>query len=151
MSQATRKKTLVSDTRLALQQGAAGKARLLARRLTRLEDLLLKDCALSSQQFQLLAEVAAARDDRIGALAKSLDLDPSTLSRNLQGLERLGLVEIAVVEGDLRRRAVWLTETGARRLEAALKLWQKGERKIARALRSQDLGKLLAASEKLKA
>jgi MarR family len=54
--------------------------------------------------------VKAWADDTIGALAERVGLDQSTLSRNLRGLEQDGLVEIAIVENELRRRAVWLTE-----------------------------------------
>src|SRR5271165_5564903 len=61
--------------------------------------------------------------DTLGALAERLGLDQSSLSRNLHGLERDGLVESAAVERDQRRRAVWLTEKGARRLEAAMPVW----------------------------
>ena len=53
------------------------------------------------------------------------------LSRNLRMLEVGGLIEIAMVETDLRRRAVWLTETGARRLEAAIPIWRKAHAKLA--------------------
>ena len=65
-----------------------------------------------------MAQLAGAQDDTIGALSEGMDLDPSTSSRdNLRALEAAALVEIAIVETDLRRRAVWLTEAGARRLK----------------------------------
>jgi DNA-binding MarR family transcriptional regulator len=60
------------------------------------------------------------------------------LSRNLRGLESDGLVEIAIVENDLRRRAVWLTETGARRLEKAIPVWRAASAKLSRLI-STDL------------
>jgi DNA-binding MarR family transcriptional regulator len=53
------------------------------------------------------------------------------LSRNLRNLENAGLIEITLVESDLRRRAVWLTETGAKRLEAAVPVWQRAQAEIA--------------------
>jgi DNA-binding MarR family transcriptional regulator len=82
----------------------------------------------------LMSQIAAASDDTLGALARSTGLEQSTLSRNLRTLEREGLIEIATVETDLRRRAVWLTETGARRLEAAIPVWRKAHAKLARRL-----------------
>ena len=48
-----------------------------------------------------------------------------------------------MVESDLRRRAVWLTETGARRLEAAIPVWRKAHAKLAKLL-SPGLAKRLA-------
>jgi DNA-binding MarR family transcriptional regulator len=71
-------------------------------------------------------------DDTLGALAKRTGLEQSTLSRNLRTLEGKGLIEIALVETDLRRRAVWLTETGARRLEKAIPPWRRANAKLAR-------------------
>lgn len=80
---------------------------------------------LSIAQFGLMAHVAAAKDDTIGGLAERTGLEQSTLSRNLRALENAGLVEIAIVEKDLRKRAVWLTETGARRLADAIPVWKR--------------------------
>ncbi|MFX5562738.1 MarR family winged helix-turn-helix transcriptional regulator, partial [Acinetobacter baumannii] len=65
-------------------------------------------------------------------LAVRTGLDQSTLSRNLRGLEAEGLVEIAVVDSDLRRRAVWLTESGARRLEKAIPVWREANERLSR-------------------
>ena len=87
-------------------------------------------CGLSVAQLGLMAQIAAADDDTLGALARRTGLEQSTLSRNLRTLETEGLIEIAVVERDLRRRAVWLTETGARRLEAAIPVWRKAHAKL---------------------
>jgi len=94
-------------------------------------------------QLALMAQIAASADDTLGALAERTGLDQSTLSRNLRTLEGGRLVEIAMVETDLRRRAVWLTETGARLLEAAIPIWRKAHTKLARRL-SPDLAQRLA-------
>lgn len=118
------RKTLVTDARAAVEMCAGTNARLAARRITRFLEARMRETDLSIAQFGLMTHVAAARDDTIGGLAERIDLDQSTLSRNLRSLERAGLVEIAIVEKDLRRRAVWLTETGARRLEAAMPVWR---------------------------
>jgi DNA-binding MarR family transcriptional regulator len=85
---------------------------------------------LSIAQPGLIAHIAAASDDTIGALAERSGLDQSTLSRDLRVLEQTGLVEIALVEKDLRRRAVWLTERGVRSLQAAVPVWQRAHRAL---------------------
>ena len=99
------------------------------RRIARLAnghfDQALEASGLSAAQFTLMALVAANSDDRISALAERAAIDPSTLSRTLEGLEKLGLVEIVRVQSDRRRRAVWLTEKGARVLQSAMPLWRK--------------------------
>jgi len=97
----------------------------------------------------LMAQIVAAPDDTLGALAERTGLDQSTLSRNLRGLEASGLVEIAIAEDDQRRRAVWLTEEGARRLEAAIPVWRAAHAALAERLEPQLALRLGAVSEHL--
>lgn len=137
------RKTLRSDARVLVETCAGWNSRLAARRITQFLDRELAESGLGVAQLGLMAQIAAAADDTLGALARSTGLEQSTLSRNLRTLERDGLIEIAVVESDLRRRAVWLTEAGARRLEAAIPLWRKAHGKLARLL-SPDLARRLA-------
>src|SRR5262249_55077300 len=100
-------------------------------------------CGLGVARLGLMAQIAAASDDTLAALARRTGLDPSTLSRNLRGLEADGLIEIAVVEADLRRRAVWLTEAGAQRLESAIPVWRMADARLAERL-SPELARRLA-------
>jgi len=143
------KKTLVTDAREAIDVCAGLRIRLAARRITRFLDARLQAAGLSVAQFGLMTHIAAARDDTIGALAERTDLDPSTLSRNLRALERAGLVEIVVAERDLRQRAVWLTETGARRLEAALAVWRAAHAALRDHVDPDAVRDLAAAAEAL--
>ncbi|MGO4173803.1 MarR family winged helix-turn-helix transcriptional regulator [Bosea sp. TAF32] len=117
-----------------------------ARRVTRIYDEALKDSGLSVAQLGLMAVIATNEDDRMAALAEQAGLDPSTLSRNLRALERDGLIEIATVEQDLRRRAVWLTEEGVRRLKAALPAWRGAQARVTATLPPDLLQRLAAAS-----
>jgi DNA-binding MarR family transcriptional regulator len=126
------RKTLRKDARLLVKTCAGWNSRLAARRIGQFLDGELATTGLSAAQLGLMAQIAAASDDTLGALARRTGLDQSTLSRNLRTLESAGLVEVAAVERDLRRRVVWLTETGARRLEAAIPLWRKAQAKLAR-------------------
>ena len=142
-------KTLVADARAAIETCAGMNSRLAARRIARFMDQRLRPAGLSLSQFSLMAHVAAARDDTISALAERIGLDQSTLSRNLRALERSGLVEIAAIERDLRRRAVWLTEEGARRLEAAIPLWRAAQAALSDHLDPVEVWRLAAASEAL--
>jgi DNA-binding MarR family transcriptional regulator len=125
-------KTLRRDARALVETCPGALSRLAARRITQFIDRELAGTGISSGQLALMAQIAAAEDDTLGALAARTGLEQSTLSRNLRTLENAGLVEIAAVESDLRRRAAWLTEAGARRLEAAIPLWRKAQAKLAR-------------------
>jgi DNA-binding MarR family transcriptional regulator len=139
------RKTLRTDARILVESCAGWNSRLAARRISQFLDRELEETGLSAAQLGLMAQIAAAADDTLGALARSTGLEQSTLSRNLRTLEGQGLIEIAVVESDLRRRAVWLTETGARRLEAAIPLWRKAQSKLAKHF-APDLPQRLARS-----
>jgi DNA-binding MarR family transcriptional regulator len=129
---------------ISLVESCAGlNSRLVARRITQFLEREIADSGLTLAQLGLMAQIAAASDDTIGAIANRTGLDQSTLSRNLRGLEAEGLIEIAMVDSDLRRRAVWLTETGARRLEKAIPFWRAASQRLSR-LVTTDLAVRLA-------
>ena len=109
-------------------------ARSFARKVTQVYEAKLAPQGLTTSQFVLMNMIAGAKDDTLSALSAEAGLDPSTMTRNLQGLEKLGLVEIATVEKDQRKRAVWLTELGARKLLAAIPAWEKAQDEISQLL-----------------
>jgi len=136
-------KSLRADAGALVESCPAWNSRLAARRISLFLDREVAATGMSAAQLGLMAEIAAAADDTLGALARRTGLEQSSLSRNLRTLEAEGLIEIAAVEHDQRRRAVWLTELGARRLEAAVPVWRKAQAKLARYL-SQGLPRRLA-------
>jgi DNA-binding MarR family transcriptional regulator len=141
----------VSDARDVIDRCAGVNLRLAERRVSHFLDARMREAGLSLSQFGLLAHIAAAKDDTITALAERMGLDQSTLSRNLRGLEEAGLVEIAVVEKDLRRRMVWLTETGARRLETAVSNWRAAHGALSKLLSVDAIRRLADDTEVLTA
>ena len=144
-------KTLLRDAAVQLEACPAAALRAAARRIGTFMDRALAPAGLSLAQAVLMAHVAVAPDDTIGALVRRTGLDQSTLSRNLRALERAGLVEIAMVEADLRRRAVWLTETGARRLEQAMPLWRQASATLGGLLAPRTMASLVIAAQALPA
>lgn len=148
-AQQAARKTLTTDARAVAERCAGIGIRQAARRITRFLDDAMRAAGLSAAQFGLMIEIAAADDDTIGGLAARTGLDQSTLSRNLRGLERDGLVEITIVQADLRRRAVWLTEEGARRLETAIPLWRRAHRKLAAEVDPEMVRRIAAGAARL--
>lgn len=124
-------------------------ARLTARQITRFLEAGMHSTDLNLAQFGLMTHIAAAGDDTIGSLAGRAGLDQSTLSRNLRGLEQAGLVEIAIVEQDSRRRSVWLTEKGALRLEAAIPIWQEAHKVLSGLIGSANIRKIAEIKQAL--
>lgn len=143
------RKTLRADASALVEECAGVNSRLAARRITQFLERETAGTGLTVAQLGLMAQIAAASDDTMGALAQRTGLDQSTLSRNLRTLEAEGLIEIAVVEADLRRRMVWLTEAGARRLEKAIPVWRAAHAKLAERLPADLVRRLANATEAL--
>ena len=120
-----------ASVRAMMDDCACWQARSLARRVTRFYDEQLAAAGLSMAQFGLMVHVAGAEDDSLGVLAERAGLDQSTLTRNLQVLEREGWVQIAAAPGDLRRRSAWLTEAGLLKLKSAQGAWQAAQEAVA--------------------
>src|ERR1700722_17676637 len=145
----TPRKSLRTDARILIDSCAGWNSRLAARRITLFLDRELAETGLSVGQLGLMAQIAVMPDDTMAALASCAGLEQSTLSRNLRTLEAEGLIEIAMVESDLRRRAVWLTETGAARLESAIAIWRRAHERLSRTLPSAAVRRLAEQTELL--
>jgi DNA-binding MarR family transcriptional regulator len=143
------RKSLRTDARTLIETCAGWNSRLAARRITLFLDRELAGLGLTVAQLGLMALIAVMPDDTLGALANRAGLEQSTLSRNLRTLEAEGLIEIAVVESDLRRRAVWLTEAGARRLEAAIPIWRRAHARLSDCLSPSTVRRLANKTENL--
>ena len=143
------RKSLRADARTLIESCAGWNSRLAARRITSFLDRELAGLGLTVAQLGLLAQIAVLADDTMGELANRAGLEQSTLSRNLRTLEAGGLIEIAVVETDLRRRAVWLTEAGARQLEAAIPIWRRAHARLAETISPALVRKLADATQRL--
>ena len=142
-------KSLRADARALIDTCAGWNSRLAARRITLFLDRELAANGLTVAQLGLMALIAIMPDDTMAALASRAGLEQSTLSRNLRTLEAEGLIEIAMVETDLRRRAVWLTEAGARRLEAALPVWRDAHARLAECLSPEQVRSLADGTARL--
>lgn len=143
------RKSLRTDATRLIEECAGLNSRLVARRITQFLESELAGANVTLAQLGLMAQIAATPDDTIAALVMRTGLDQSTLSRNLRALEAEGLVEIAIVESDLRRRAVWLTEKGARRLEQAIPLWRDANARLSRHVGTDLALRLARETEKL--
>lgn len=141
--------SLRTDAQDLLARCAGFSARAAARRISRFLELRLAATGLTVAQFGLMSLIAAAEDDTLGALARRAELDPSSLSRNLDALSRLGLVEVVSDERDRRRRAVWLTEAGARRLKTAIPIWASAHAELEQAMDVRLAHNLATAAQAL--
>ncbi|WP_175779783.1 MarR family winged helix-turn-helix transcriptional regulator [Burkholderia anthina] len=93
------------------------------RALTQAYDEVLRPSGLRMTQFSMLARASAVGEMSLSDLAELMAMDRTTLGRNLQPLEREGLVKINVGE-DRRERLVSVTPAGQKVLSRALPLWE---------------------------
>ena len=90
--------------------------------MTALYDEALAPAQVNLAQFSLLRNVNRHGPVSLTRLAEIVDLDRSTLGRNVRVLERMGLFALAASE-DKREASVELTQAGRATLETALPLW----------------------------
>jgi DNA-binding MarR family transcriptional regulator len=103
------------------------------RALTQVYDSALAAAGVKVTQFSLLRAVERNEPAAITTLAEDLDLDRTTLARNLLPLQRDRLVTLAAGD-DQRVTEVRLTAHGRRAIAAALPLWEQVQADVARRL-----------------
>lgn len=107
-----------------------------ARAVTQVYDEILRPTGLRATQHSLLQVLQIAGTVSVSQLAELAVMDRTTLARNLDLLEREGLVRIKPGEEDARVREVTLTEAAKKKLAAALPYWEKAQAQV-----TQRLGK----------
>jgi DNA-binding MarR family transcriptional regulator len=113
-----------------------------ARAVTAAYDAALAPSGLRITQFSILRRLARLGPLPVTRLAAESALDRSTMGRNLNPLERRGLVRIEVGNVDQRERVVHLTAAGETALEAALPHWRKAQERIAAMVQPSAIGDL---------
>lgn len=104
--------------------------RRVTRAVTAAYDAALAPSGLRITQFSVLRTLAGLGPLPVTRLAAEAALDRSTMGRNLDPLERRGLVRIEVGEADQRERVAHLTAAGVAAIEAALPYWREAQQRI---------------------
>ena len=113
-----------------------------SRVVTQLYDEALRPAGILGTQQPTLVSLRARGPVTLGALARTLAMDRTTLTRNLAPLLRDGLVS-ADPGTDRRERVVTLTAKGGRTLERAIPLWRKAQQRIVRVLGRERFARLV--------
>src|SRR5258708_33029531 len=95
-------------------------ARSAARHITQLYDQYLAPVGLRTTQFSILAKLKRKAPLTINALASSMVMDRTTLGRNVQPLERDGLIAVETSLSDRRAKVLRLTSAGDQLLHTEL-------------------------------
>jgi DNA-binding MarR family transcriptional regulator len=98
-----------------------------ARKVTALYDSALSATGVTIAQLALLRRLDEDVPLSVDELARSSDLERSTVARNVKVLEKQGLVELGKSTIDRRAAAILLTPEGADRRRACEPLWDAAQ------------------------
>ncbi|MCA8913781.1 MAG: winged helix-turn-helix transcriptional regulator [Planctomycetes bacterium] len=113
----------------------ASRTRLLGRVVTGIYDDALRNVGLTSAQMTILVALEHTGGVQPAALCDALKLDKSTLSRNVDRMERNGWIE-KQPGADARSHSLQLTEAGRAKFAEAIPYWR-----VAQAAAEETLGK----------
>jgi DNA-binding MarR family transcriptional regulator len=114
------------------------------RAVSQLYDETLRPSGIRGTQYSLLVALKIFGSMLVSHLAEQIVMDRTTLTRNLEVMEKQGLVNVAPGE-DRRTRWVTITESGFVVLSEAYPLWQQAQAKIKESMGDERLQSLMAA------
>jgi len=126
----------------------AVRLRLLNRVVTNFYDDALRPLGLKVSQLNILIVTARLGLARPAQVCDILQLDVSTLSRNVKPLQTHGWVEI-VPDDDARAQPFRLTPQGRRLIEKAVPAWEEAQRQATELLGSEGASLLDKAAKKV--
>jgi DNA-binding MarR family transcriptional regulator len=120
------------------------------RLVTRHYDSYLQHAGVTAVQLPMLGLIADLPDASLRLLTEHLELDRSTLSRNLAVLQKLGLVVLGPSSGPKPGR-ITLTKKGHDALHRGHREWQKAHRALLEALDGESVDGGLQFLKRLRA
>lgn len=125
-------------------------SRMAARAITRRYDAYARPFGITSTQFSLLGAIVAAGDRTVTELAGQRGFERTTLVRNLDRLERLGLITSRPAEHG-NGRICRLTEKGEATVQQLLPFWRKAQAEIRAELGEQGFEAAITTLKRLAA
>ncbi len=122
---------------------SAKKLRQLSRRASQHFDLIVARAGLKTTQYSLLSQIMALGPIRPGDLARVMEMDASTLTRNLQPLVLQEWVSIGPGE-DGRSRLVAITALGREKRALSQREWKRAQTAFNERLGRELVGRLHA-------
>jgi DNA-binding MarR family transcriptional regulator len=124
---------------------------MLSRVITAVYDDALSEVGLKVGQFSMLNALASREETRPAELAKVLEMDESTVSRNVERMCARGWLRLEPGEDDRRSHQIAITEEGMALLRKGYPAWQKAQSQVVRQLGSDGVSALRSAVKKFRA
>ena len=129
---------MVSNTRMA------------ARAITRRYDAAARPYGITSAQFSLLGTMTAVGEQTVTELAELRGFERTTLTRNLNRLEAMGLIESRAAEQG-NGRICGLSAKGRALVAELLPVWRKAQADVRAALGGEEFERSIATLQRLAA
>jgi DNA-binding MarR family transcriptional regulator len=127
-----------------------GCVRKLNRIVSAIYDGALANAGLKTSQFSVLVSVANRKQAKPAELTKHLQMDQSTLSRNVERMCARGWLRL-VRDADRRSHLIEVTDKGHALIRKCLPAWQKAQTEVSRRLGTDTVAELRSALRKLSA
>ncbi len=124
------------------------KARLLSRAITEIYDSELEPFGIGAIQFALLDLIGRTEPTTRAAIARTQQLDKSTLTRGLKAIFSEGWVEEIREQADGRSRPIALTQAGKQRLLDAASAWRAAQHRVETLLGEEALIAVMGSVER---
>jgi DNA-binding MarR family transcriptional regulator len=105
---------------------SSSKLRQLSRRVSQQFDQVVGESGLKTSQYSLLSHIARLGPVRPGQLAAAMEMEASTLTRNLQPLVAQGWVEVGPGDNG-RSRLVQITDAGREKRTQTQRDWKRAQ------------------------
>ena len=100
-----------------------------ARTVTSLYDAAMQRSGLGSASFTILVGIAKSEPVPIGVLAKTLAIDPTTMTRNLGRMAKRGFLSVSA-RSLKRQRFLTLLPAGRKALERCMPFWREVQEQV---------------------
>lgn len=141
--------SMTEETKQVGRECIAFRVRMLNRMITAIYDEALASVGLKASQFNLLVATVNREETRPAELAKYLEMDESTLSRNVERMCAKGWLRLEPEE-DWRSHLIKATEKGLGLIRKGYPAWQKAQEEVHRRLGSENVAALKSVLRKLR-
>jgi DNA-binding MarR family transcriptional regulator len=140
---------MTDDTRRVGRECIGFRIRMLNRMITAIYDEALAGAGLKVSQFNLLVTAANREDTRAADLANFLEMDQSTLSRNVERMCAKGWLRLEP-DQDRRSHLIKVTDKGMAMIRKGYPAWQEAQEEVTRHLGSDNVAALRSVLRKLR-
>lgn len=141
---------MTEETKRVERDCVGFRVRKLNRMVTAIYDGALASVGLKTSQFSVLVAVANRDQARPSQLTKLLQMDESTLSRNVERMCARGWLRLER-DDDRRSHLIEVTDKGKALIRKCLPAWQQAQEEVSQRLGADSVSALRAALRRLQA